>query len=61
MRDILGAALFTLAAKIMRPQMLRDVMAKVDHHCDCLYCSGETTTGGRCACAFCLHREAADK
>ena len=55
MRDILGAVLFTLAAKIMHPQMLRDVMAKVDRHCDCLYCSGETGVGGGCACAFCQH------
>ena len=36
----------------------QDVMAKVDHHCDCLYCQGETKAGGGCACAFCLHREA---
>ena len=57
MRDIFGAALLAIAAKTMRPQTLRDVLAKVGHHCDCLYCSGETKTGGGCACAFCLHRE----
>lgn len=30
MRDILGLVLFTLAVKIMRPQTLRAVIAKVD-------------------------------
>jgi len=25
-------------------------------HCDCLWCIGETTAAGDCACHFCLHR-----
>jgi len=27
-------------------------------HCDCGWCSGETTIEGDCACSFCEHRRA---